>query len=50
MTMGYYSKAPLGDGALSELITGDVGNDAVAASYYIARVPLVAYLSVTVHP
>jgi hypothetical protein len=37
--MGYYSKAPLGDGALSKLTIGDVGNDAVAASYYSTCAP-----------
>jgi hypothetical protein len=37
--MGHYSKAPLGDGALPELITGDAGNDAIAALHYSTYAP-----------
>jgi hypothetical protein len=37
--MGHYSKAPLGDGALPELITGDAGNDAVAVCNYTTMLP-----------
>jgi hypothetical protein len=37
--MGHYSKAPLRDGALPELITGDAGNDAIAALHYSTYAP-----------
>jgi hypothetical protein len=38
--MDYSRKAPLGDGALPELIMGNAGHDAVAAPEYITAASL----------